>query len=325
VLPVYQQTHASEVAVKIHKRWKLLAVAAALTGMSLNVNAGVLAQSVLEITNFRFLNPDGSIISVGQFDFLAFQDSSQVTASLNGTTATQTINSTAFGTLDLPQQCVGNCAGFPENDYSHRLLATVNVARGDSLLQGAPILNPVAPSPADAHVVAEAQLIGGGNGNVQGNLGLTASFSFSLTNSQAVTVSLDSLSHLIASISASSNGTARASDQWVIEVADAAGNTVFSWAPNGLPGGITGGVEIVDTCNLQRTVNAQLPGQTNLFDCAGTHSATTGILDAAQTFTLGLRHQNNADATQIPEPGTVLLMGLAFAGLGFGAYRRKSA
>src|SRR6266480_4579843 len=127
----------------LHKKLGVLAVAGAMAaGVAGNAQAGVLAQSVLEISNFQFLNsPEGSPVSASQFDTLDFQDSSLITANLNGVIASHLEQSTTLGTLNNPQQCVGNCA-FVENDYTHHYLPTVNVARGDSLLRGAPITTP---------------------------------------------------------------------------------------------------------------------------------------------------------------------------------------
>jgi hypothetical protein len=112
------------------------------------------------------------------------------------------------------------------------------------LLQGAPITNPnpLAPAPADAHVVAEGQLNSTtGTGNVQANLGLTASFKFRLVANEQITIRMDSNSHLVAFLQAGERGTARASEQWVIDVSDSAGTEVFSWQPDGTVGtGIKG-------------------------------------------------------------------------------------
>ena len=309
---------------------KLLAVALAAIGAVGSAQAGVMGQSVLEITNFQFLNPNSSVINANQFSQLAFNDSSTATANLNNVVATQSMNQNTFGTLNLPQQCVGACGGFVPDDYSHRTgSATVNVARADTLLQGSPIINSFGVSaPADAHVVNEGQLATiTGFGAIQSNLGLTASFAFQLLGSQTVTISFNSLSHLIANVDLGSFGTARASEQWVIDIFDnTSQSTVFSWSPDGLKGGLTGvGTVNSDNCNLQAVRNAQIPGTTNTYDCSGTHSATTGTLTAGTLYTLGLRHAGAVDVSRVPEPSSLLLAGLALAGLGFGASRRKSA
>lgn len=118
--------------------------------------------------------------------------------------------------------------------------------------------------------------------------------------------------------------------------------TVFNWAPDGVGGGvggtpITGGLEFADAFSLNTSISA-LPGAANPPDynpltcpigsvATGCFRATTNVLRrGTYTLNLGMETRDNLllQAAEIPEPGSLLLLGIGLAALG-GVTRRRTA
>ncbi|MDC8756180.1 EDSAP-1 family PEP-CTERM protein [Janthinobacterium fluminis] len=106
---------------------------------------------------------------------------------------------------------------------------------------------------------------------------------------------------------------------------------VFNWAPDGIAGGILGGSESGDPYTMNISVTA-MPGNPGplVYDpsgCApgGCFRATTNPL-AAGTYTLNLsmRETVNLQLVQLPEPGSILLLGIGLAALGLTTRRRHA-
>lgn len=309
---------------------------AATTGLGLAgpASADVFSQGVLQVTNFRFLEgATTTLVDLSDFQVLIFSDSANHTATLRGTNSSDGLVQAFFGTLDLAQNCVGACAA--QNDFTHHPAGlAAEVARSDSLLTGSPISGTGQPTGANASTVSEAQLIAAasaGTATVGTTLGLVASFQFTLNNPLAVTIAFAADNFLRALVNAPAGSTSQATSSWSINIVDANNANVFTWAPNGEAGGISGlagTTENSDPCSLNTTIGASILTPSSTHTCVGAFSATTAVLAAQTSYTLTLTHTNTSAVTQlatVPEPATMALLGASLLGLGFGARRRSKA
>ncbi len=294
-------------------------------GLSTAGTAGAtaLGQSILTLNNFRFLNTaTGAELAASDFTTLRIHDSTNLSPSLNGVNA-PVIASTDGGVPLLSHQSVVGTYG--AGAYTNAVTPpATNAALGASNLTGSPIAGLVPGNAlATAQTASLSQITGNGYANSSANLILDTQFTFTLANdlTQGITVDFDTIVHLLAYLD-SANGSAHGGTSWNINLSVLNGPTVFNWSPDGTAGGITGGTEIADSCNMNASRTVLQAGQTG-YDCTGREAATSVALTAGTQYQLSISHNTLSDVTVVPEPDTIAVMGLGLLGLGL-VSRRKS-
>lgn len=308
---------------------RLIAVAcsALALGAAGSANAGVLAQGVLEITNFKLINStSGSSMKESDFAVLVANHQTDGVATLNGISSIGTANDNVYPfAMDLSQQSVG-VNPFGQNDYTHRPAGYGGYfARSDTILFGDSMDYDVPPHPGTgatgvtAKVVGEVQLNGAGSGSTQANIGLQADFVLKAT--QAIRLDFNADDYLIAFLGPLApipGSAAQASSSWSITLTDDAGLLNYSFAPNGQLDALNG--EIADPCSLNTNRSRLITGAST-YSCVGAFSALSPVLTAGTLYHVSIRHAIESDAEKVPEPGTLVLLGAGLLGV-FGGMRR---
>lgn len=303
-----------------------LGVVAAM-GISGAANAGVLASTTFNITNFLLSNNGGATLALTDFTALVATNNGGVEASLTGFgSAGTTFNLPITDpNTDLTRACVGTCGLAPaENNFTVLTPPPVGqFSNADQQLTGSALDLGAGTTGANARVRSDVSLTGEGVGSANADVGLNATFIFSLVSDIIIGVDFNAAVDLrsftdVGTVFPGNAQTSTALEIVLTRLSD--GADIFTFNDNAASD--TGNC----TLGIGRTLNRNAPfNGLSSYSCSGSYSALTPLLTAGTTYQLSIRQNVNADASFVPEPGVLSMLGLGLLGMGAALRKRKAA
>lgn len=259
---------------------------------------------------------------VGDFFSLTARNTAAANADLLSVSGAANNNSLTTADVAPTYQILGG-GSFANNDATQHT-SGMHFARSDTSATGSAITGTGSPIPATVGVWSEILLTSSDMAQSSANANNNTGFDFTLEDGATFRFDLSASTYTQSFLSADaitppsivgSNAT------WTLELLKS-GTSICNWSPDGQAGGISGlCTELNDSIDLTFGSTVSTPGaDTGLIWNTG--SAQAQITLDPGSYTFRLTQTSSADATlQVPEPGTLFLLGVGLLGI-FTAGRR---
>lgn len=274
------------------KKTSILAAAclAALgMGATGTANAAAYALSYNDISNFSVTFSDVPAVTIS-----TITEDSRSSATLTGFVGQSNLDTVVVAPpisqvpapADTAPSSLGTAAGTPNNTWAP-LGQAGNYARGDAQIV---TRQDGAGNTVRAINIAEGYVESPPTPNVGGGLGQNGSsttFRFSTAVAQTITFDFDAdpFMYTVVNGVGGTGELARATLAMSITILDPLNNVIFSWAPNGVAGGIIGGTEVTDEANLNQAQTSTIIGEApKVFDPTGDASFGPALPPSVRNF-----------------------------------------